>query len=226
MATFEERLLERLARLAGGPGLTVSNNTLRSKLGWKPERYDKTRTTLIGAKKIKAAQAGPGGGVALIVPVSPQTQRAIKVFISYSHVDEKLKDQLLNHLGPLKRLGIIDEWNDRKIKVGDSWSEEISTNLASADIVILLVSVDFINSEYCYEKEFEIALKRHEERSTVIVPVIGRSCMWKELPFGKIQAAPKDEKAVASWDDQDEALTDVARGIRDLAQRIRASEGA
>lgn len=226
MATFEERFLERLARTAGGPGLTVSNKTLRGELGWKPERYEKTRQALIKAKKVKAAKAGPGGGVALIVPVSPQTQKAIKVFISYSHVDEKLKEQLLNHLGPLKRLGIIDEWHDRKIKAGDAWGEEISTNLASADIVVLLVSVDFINSEYCYEKEFEVALKRHEEGAAVIVPVIGRSCMWTELPFGEIQAVPKDGKAVASWDDQDEALTDVARGIRDLACKLRGSEAS
>ncbi|MDO8798957.1 toll/interleukin-1 receptor domain-containing protein [Phenylobacterium sp.] len=223
MATFEERFLERLARLAGGPGITVSNNTLRAELGWKPERYEKTRRAVLKTKNIKAAQAGPGGGVSLIAAVPPQVQKSIKVFISYSHVDEKLKDQLLKHLGPLKRLGIIDEWHDRKIKAGDTWGEEISANLQSADIIILLVSVDFINSEYCYEKEFEVALKRHDEGSAVIVPVIGRSCMWTDLPFGAIHGLPKDAKAVATWDDQDEALTDVARGIRDLACRLRES---
>jgi len=162
--------------------------------------------------------------VELIQFVAPEIQKTVKVFISYSHVDEKLKDQLLNHLGPLKRLGMIDEWHDRKIKAGDAWGDEISKNLEEADIILLIVSVDFINSEYCYEKEFEVALARHNAGDATIVPVIGRSCMWTELPFGAIQAVPKDGRAVASWNDQDEALTDVARQIRDLAREIRKTK--
>ncbi|MFG1222066.1 toll/interleukin-1 receptor domain-containing protein [Xanthobacter wiegelii] len=144
-------------------------------------------------------------------------------FISYSHVDAKLKNDILKHLAPLKRLKLIDDWHDQEIKAGDEWEAAILTKVAKADLVLLLISSDFIASEYCYTKELIKALERHDAKKAVVIPVILRHCLWEELPFGKIQALPTGAKPVTSWDNQDEALKTVAQGVRESAQEIRRS---
>jgi hypothetical protein len=143
-------------------------------------------------------------------------------FISYSHRDEEIKNELIKHLMPLKRLNLIADWHDRKIEAGDKWEEVISENLKKADIVILLISIDFINSKYCYDNEMETALDRAEKGLAVIIPVIARSCMWKNSRFSPYQALPTDGKAITTWGvhAQDEALTVVAEGIRRVADQL------
>lgn len=86
--------------------------------------------------------------------------------------------------------------------------------------MLLLVSVDFINSAYGYDVEFQQALSMQEAEQATVIPVILRACMWKETPLHKFQALPKDGKAVSSWDDRDEALTNVAQGIKDVAVQL------
>jgi hypothetical protein len=147
-------------------------------------------------------------------------RKALRVFICYSHTDEDLRNSLVKHLEPLRRMGLIDTWHDRKIKPGDKWEEAISEHLEAADIIILLVSVDFINSKYCYDVELERALERDREEDAVVIPVILRSCLWSNTPFAKLQALPRDAKAVKSWQDIDEALTNVAEGVRTVAERL------
>jgi len=124
---------------------------------------------------------------------------------------------------PLKRLKLIETWTDLEIKAGDEWSKEISSNLESADIVILLISIDFLNSKYCYDIELQQALARHEKGETRVIPVILRPCLWQHSPFAKFQALPKDAKAVASWENLDAALTNVAEGLFKVAQDLKAS---
>ncbi len=147
----------------------------------------------------------------------------LNVFISYSHADEKYKEKLVSHLQPLKRLHLIDSWDDRKIKAGADWGDEISKKLVEADIILLLISIDFINSEYCYDIELERALERSEEGDAVVIPIILRSCLWRSAPFAKLQALPKDARAVASWPEEDEAFTNIADGIKQAAEKLIAS---
>lgn len=136
------------------------------------------------------------------------------LFFSYTHKDEVLRDELETHLTLLKRQGHIQVWHDRRINAGDDVDETISSQLNSADIILLLVSADFISSNYCYSKEMERALERHEAGEARVIPVILRPCDWHTAPFGKLLAAPKDGRAVTSWPDKDEAFTDVARQVR------------
>jgi len=143
--------------------------------------------------------------------------------VSYSHADEKIKDAVLRHLKPLERMGLITEWHDRKLLAGDSWGDEISRNLDTADIVLLLVSIDFINSRYCYDVELDRALERHASGACRVVPIILRGCLWQHTPFSKLQALPRDGKPVVSWPDHDEALASVSDGLRAYAQEILAS---
>ncbi|MBK0114063.1 MULTISPECIES: toll/interleukin-1 receptor domain-containing protein [unclassified Delftia] len=136
------------------------------------------------------------------------------LFFSYTHKDEVLRDELETHLTLLRRQGHIDVWHDRRINAGDDVDETISNHLNSADIILLLVSADFISSNYCYSKEMARALERHEAGEARVIPVILRPCDWHTAPFGKLLAAPRDGRAVTAWPDKDEAFTDVAKQVR------------
>lgn len=142
------------------------------------------------------------------------------LFFSYSHVDEQLRDRLEVHLAQLKRDGLIDAWHDRRILAGSNLDDSISEQLEAADIVLLLVSSDFINSDYCYSREMARALERHARKEAHVIPVILRACDWKSSPIGKLLAVPTDARAVTSWPNQDEALTDVVKAIRKVANSV------
>jgi hypothetical protein len=136
------------------------------------------------------------------------------IFFSYSHKDEDFRDRLETHLAMLKQLGLIEAWHDRRILAGDNVDHNISANLESADIILLLVSSDFLASKYCYDVEVVRAMERHEAGDARVIPIILRHCDWREAPFGKLLAAPKDGKPIKSWPDIDEAFLDVTKHIR------------
>jgi TIR domain len=143
--------------------------------------------------------------------------------VSYSHQDEEIRNELIKHLSPLRRLNLIADWHDRKIEAGDKWEQVISENLKKADIVIVIISIDFINSAYCYDVEMEMALDRAAAGQATIIPVIARRCIWKNSPFSSYQTLPTDGKAIATWPDRDEALSVVAEGVQQVAERIMSS---
>ena len=153
--------------------------------------------------------------------MATQPTTPIEVFYSYSHKDEELRDQLETHLAMLKREGVIKGWHDRRIISGQEWDGEIDTHLKSADIILLLVSADFLASDYCYDTEVTLAMERHDAGEARVIPIILRPCDWSRAPFSKIQGLPKDAKPVTRWDDRDEAFLDVAKGIRKAAEETR-----
>jgi hypothetical protein len=136
------------------------------------------------------------------------------LFFSYSHVDEALRNQLEVHLSALKRQGLISTWHDRRIIAGSHVGDTIDANLNAAEVILLLVSPDFIASDYCYEKELARAMERHERGEARVIPVILRPCDWHDLPFGKLLATPRDGKAITTWANSDEAFLDVERAIK------------
>lgn len=148
------------------------------------------------------------------------------VFFSYSHKDEALRDQLETHLALLKNQGFIEAWHDRRIVAGDEVDDAIFGNLETADIILLLVSADFISSSYCYSREMKRAMERHEAGEARVIPVILRHCVWQSAPFGKLLAAPKDGKPVTAWPDRDEALADVAKQVAAAVQAVRPKKTA
>lgn len=137
-----------------------------------------------------------------------------KLFFSYCHADEALRDRLEVHLSLLKNQGQISTWHDRGIVAGSNVDVAIDENLESADVILLLVSADFIASRYCYSIEMRRALEREADGTARVIPVILEPCDWHTAPFGKLLAVPKDGKAVTTWANQAEAWTDVARQIR------------
>ncbi len=159
-----------------------------------------------------------------------KTTGPIRLFYSYSHKDEKLREKLEEHLSLLQRQGIIAGWHDRKIGAGEEWKGAIDTNLEEAQVILLLVSSSFLASDYCWDVETKRAMERHENGKARVIPVILRPCDWHKAPFGKLQALPKEGKAVTSWKNRDEAWTDVSKGIRGAVERMTAgrlaSEGS
>jgi len=122
----------------------------------------------------------------------------------------------------LRRGGLIAEWHDRKLEPGDAWKDEIDRHLTSADIVLLLVSSDFIASDYCWSEEMTKALQRHARGEALVVPVILRHCRWTSTPLGALQAVPRDAKPIKAWPDEDEAFDDVVAAIERLVEKARA----
>lgn len=147
---------------------------------------------------------------------------SVKIFFCYAHEDEVLLNKLKTHLRPLQRQGLINLWYDRDISAGTEWESEISQHLNSAQIILLLVSPDFMNSDYCYGIEMQRAIERHERKEACVIPVILRPVYWQGV-LGKLQALPTDAKPVISpsWHSLDEALFDVAEGVRKTVKDLK-----
>ncbi|WP_414576432.1 TIR domain-containing protein [Anabaena sp. CCY 9402-a] len=148
----------------------------------------------------------------------------VKVFFSYSHKDEALRDELATHLSMMKRQGVIEAWHDREISAGREWANAIDDNLDIADIILLLVSANFLASDYCYDKEMMRAMERHDAREARVIPIILKPSDWSGAPFSKLQALPKNAKPVTKWADQDDAFLNVAQGIRRVVEEISQSK--
>ena len=141
---------------------------------------------------------------------------SVDLFFAYSHRDEAHRDALETHLTNLRRQGLIRTWHDRRIQAGQDWSGTIHEHLGQAGIVLLLVSADFIASDYCYHTEMKQALEQRKMGRTQVVPVILRACDWNHPPLGALQALPRDALPVTSWSNADEAWLNVAEGIRKI----------
>ncbi len=138
----------------------------------------------------------------------------IEVFYSYAHDDSLLRNKLEKHLKLLQRQGLITQWHDRHISPGSDWAQAISMHLERASVILLLVSADFLASDYCYSIEMQRALERHQNKEARVIPILLRPCDWKDAPFAQLQALPTNAKPITSWNNQDEAFTDVASGLR------------
>ncbi len=240
LSIFTNHLLEALRGEANKPDDTsVTVSTLIGHLGktvpasakrdW--DASQEPWTEFIGedfpVALIGRGHKGPAISAPEVDPPTNSTSSATKnhpvtLFYSYSHKDEKLRDRLEKHLSILGRQGVISNWHDRRITSGDEWKGAIDEHLGSAEIILLLVSADFLASDYCYDVELKRALERHEERTARVIPVILRSVDWTDAPFGKLQALPTDGKPVMEWNPSDKGFQNIARGIRAVVEQIRA----
>lgn len=146
-----------------------------------------------------------------------------KVFFSYSHHDELYRDQLEAHLASLRHEGKIESWHDRRLLAGSEFGTEIDQQINDADVILLLVTANFLNSKYCYSIEMGRALERHRAGEARVIPVIVKPCDWESTPLGGLLATPRDGKAITTWPNFDEAFTDVAKQIRKVVNEINVS---
>lgn len=148
-------------------------------------------------------------------PASP-----VEVFFFYAYKDETYKDELLTHLATLRRQKVIAAWHDRMIGAGTEWEGQIDTHLKSARVILLLISPDFIASDYCNDVEVAEAMRRHEAGDARVIPISVRPVDAAGMPFMKLQGLPKDFKPVSTWSNRDEAWLDVAKGIRRAVEAL------
>lgn len=155
--------------------------------------------------------------------MSEGPKEPIQVFVSYSHRDQSFVEELGSHLKLLQRQGVIRLWHDCEITAGEEWRDAIESRLASADIVLLLVSSNFLSSEFCWSVELSRAMDRHERGDATVIPIFVRSCLWQDAPFAKLQGVPKNAMPIGSSRDTDRAWTEVATVIRQTSLRISES---
>jgi len=168
-------------------------------------------------------ERGSAGGRRAVHDI--ERRRAARVFVSYSHRDERQLNELKTHLSPLERLKLIETWYDRRIVAGEDFGQKINENIDSADIILLLVSSDFIASNYCYEKEMARALERHAKGEARVVPVIVRDVNWKVIPeLSRLTAVPKDGKPVHDWPRKDKAWRDVSERVQAILEAMRDAD--
>jgi hypothetical protein len=148
----------------------------------------------------------------------------IKLFFSYAHEDEAMRDQLEIHLAMLKRNGLISSWHDRRIAAGSELHQAIDHNLEEADVILLLLSPHFLASNYCYEREAARALERHREGTAIVIPVILQPCDWLHSPFTRLRATPRDGKPVVKHPNVNDAFLEVVGDIRAAAESLHKSD--
>jgi CheY-like chemotaxis protein len=163
--------------------------------------------------------------------MSTESAPPVSLFYSYAHEDEPLREELCGHLKILERRGLVSSWHDRQIRPGEDWHGAIDQELQSADMVLLLVSTDFVNSDYIFGNELTVAMQRHAAGFTTVVPIIVRAVNIEPedadaFPFMKLQGLPTDLRPVTSWPNRDEAWTNVAKGLRATVKAIHERKAA
>jgi TIR domain len=138
----------------------------------------------------------------------------VTVFYVYAREDELLREQLERHLRLLNRQGLISEWHDRQILPGAVWAQEIDAHLDSASIILLLISSDFLASDYCYGVEMQRALERHSQGEAHVIPIFLRPVDWERAPFAHLQGLPRNGKPVTQWENRDAAFRNIAQELR------------
>src|SRR5262249_34668023 len=144
----------------------------------------------------------------------------LKVFVSYAHADEVHRKRLATHLSALEDEGLITIWHDRKITGGREWAGAIDDALHSADIVLLLISADFLVSDYCNDVELTEAIRRHNAAQARVVPVILRSCDWEHSRFARFNVLPPDGVPVVEAEHPDQRFVAVAKGLRAIVAQL------
>lgn len=148
--------------------------------------------------------------------------KPVHIFISYCHEDHDFRQRLEDHMVALKRDGSCDAWTDREILVGDTMDKKISCSLNEADIVLLLVSIDFLNSDYCMSKEFKEALQRKKKTGYPrIIPIIARACDWMSIPELAELKSTLDGTPIKEFQNMDEAYLGIVKEIRKVIQKIK-----
>lgn len=147
-----------------------------------------------------------------------------KVFVSYAPKDESYHNELVKHLEPLQKSGVISVWHNRKILPGSTRAHEIDSHLNNADIILLLISSDFIASDYCWDIEVKQAIHLHESGKAIVIPVIVRTVDWKNTPFGKLASLPDDGRPVEVWNSIDVAMDNVVHSIQRLIEHQRKQD--
>jgi len=150
-----------------------------------------------------------------------QLKAGARVFISYAPHDREYMQELLMHLKILERQQVVDVWSDQLISLGESRDEIVGQMLQEANVILLLISSDYLALDDLYEREMQPALKRYEAGQAVVIPVLLRSVDWHNTSLAPLEMLPPGAVPVAAWRNRDEAWVDVTRNIRRVINTLR-----
>lgn len=146
----------------------------------------------------------------------------LRLFLSYSHKDEKYVDELRKELKLMERNGLIRPWYDRALKAGEKWEPRILQELNEADAIICQLSRDFLASDFCVLTELETAIKHQESGEATLIAYVLKDCGWKEVPkLKEFQILPKDAKPLDDWKNKDKYWRAVAEGIQSALKELQ-----
>ncbi len=175
------------------------------------------KSSLHSPVKQEPAEAEP----ALALSRSHTKPQPVEIFISYSHRDDDLREELVVHLSNLRRQKKIHAWHDRAIEAGEEWDAQIRNQLEVSQIILLLITPRFMASDFCYDEEMMRAMERHEAGTARVIPIILKPTDWKDSPFSKLQVLPRDAKPITEWGNQDAAFLNVTEGIRRAVESLQ-----
>ena len=224
--TNRELLLDTIRELSNNGTEMVSNRTVMQSLGWTDEEDDKywrVRQELIDDGLVEIGK-GPGGAVSLARrPVlrndqfggelATGTEPGTSVFVSYAHEDAAYLTEFKKHAVMLKRSGLVSMWHDAFIPPGGNIDTSVQSKLQSSNVIVLLVSSDFLDSFWCYDIELDNALDRRARGEAAVIPVILRPCNWPETPLKNIRVLPREARPISLWEDRDSAWLDVVEQL-------------
>jgi len=167
---------------------------------------------------VRAAIAGTDAltGAPASAPRRAPLRRRFKLFVSYAPEDDRHRDDLDHHLASLRREGNVDVWFDARIAPGEDWRARIGQELSGSDVILLLISANFLASDFCVDEEMAHAVERHRQGTARVIPIAVRAADWGQMPFAKLRALPRNRRPVTLWANHDEGWTDVAEGIREV----------
>jgi hypothetical protein len=147
----------------------------------------------------------------------------IELFYSYADADEDLRVELDKHLSQLRSDGLIAPLHARQITAGRDWTKTLDKHLDTAAVILLLISSDFLASNYCYGIEMQHAMQRHKVGVARVIPILLRPAYdWQSTPFGKLRALPSSGEPIIQWRNRDAALADVTQGIRTALEELQS----
>jgi len=137
----------------------------------------------------------------------------VTILLCYAHEDESMVHQLKKHLSLLERNGLIELWGYGNISAGSEWKQEMYKHLDEAQIILLLISSSFLESDYCYNVQMQRAIERHERKEARVIPVILHPVYWNVPPIDKLQPLPDHARAISTWRNRNEGYANVTGGI-------------
>jgi hypothetical protein len=146
---------------------------------------------------------------------------APSLFISYSRRDGYFFEELTTHLKLLQRKRVIDTWHEGRVGAGEDWNRIIRTQVEQANIIILLISSDFLSSDYIWKHEFSEAFERHKRKEVSILPIIIRPCNWQVSPIANLQVFPLNAMPVSSSPNIDRVWVDIEKTVAQAANNWR-----
>jgi len=143
----------------------------------------------------------------------------IKAFVSCAHEDRELQKRFICYLIPLMREKNIELY-DGIVSAGTEWQPVVHARLNNCRLILLLISPDFLASDYCWSQEIQQALHRHDSGEALVIPIILRPTDWHDAPFSKLQVLPTDGKPVTTWHNRDKAFYEITKGIRQALEKL------